>query len=110
MTTTSPSLATTRTAAEVQADIARHVAAWGEAATQASLLRSSLRTVDAELARMDEAVDAEEDGADVLWAHRPTVAAHRRRLAGLLLDAERIEREQLHQLHSYGVQPAALGL
>jgi lipopolysaccharide/colanic/teichoic acid biosynthesis glycosyltransferase len=66
MDTTSPSLATTRTAAEVRADIAHHVAAWGKAATQASLLRSALRTVAAELASIDEAVDAEEDGA--VWA------------------------------------------
>jgi hypothetical protein len=100
-------LATTRTAAEVRADIARHVAGWAQATTSASLLRSALRTVQAELLAIDAAVDAEEDGAEALWAHRPTVAAHRLRLAGLLLDAERAERAQLEYLRGYGVRHAA---
>ena len=107
--TTAPSLARTRTVAEVRADIARHAAAWGVATTRASLLRSSLRTVDAELASIDQAVDAEEDGAEALWAHRPTVRAHSLRLAGLLLDAERTEHEELEHLRSYGVRHAAFG-
>jgi len=105
---TSQSIATFRTVAETQADIARHVAAWGVASTRASLLRSSLRTVESELVRIDEAVDAEEPGAEELWAHRPTVASHRIRLAGLLLDAERVERAELEQIHAYGVRPAAV--
>lgn len=103
-----PSLATTRSAAEVRADIARHVAGWAQASTRVSLLRSALRTVDAELLAIDAAVDAEADGAEALWAHRPTVAGHRLRLAGLLLDAERAEHAELEHLHSYGVRHAAL--
>lgn len=101
-------IATTRTAAENRADIDRHAAAWNKAAGRASQLRSSLRTVEAELARIDAAVDAEEEGAEDLWAYRPEVVAQRRRLAALLDDASREEKAHLAELRSYGVRIAAL--
>lgn len=106
--THAPLIATTRTAADNAADLARWAARWGAAEGKASILRGAIRTVDAEIAVIDAAVDAEEDGADVLWTHRPTARASRERLAWLLDKAEREAAEALDQIRSYGVEPEAL--
>lgn len=101
-------LATTRTAADNAADLARWAARWCAAEGKASRLRDSLRTITAELRYIDDAVDGEEDGAELWWAHRPAVWAEQQRLAGLVHDAEREAAEALDQIRSYGVEPEAL--
>ncbi len=106
--THAPLIATTRTAADNAADLARWAARWCAAEGKASRLRDSLQTITAELRYIDAAVDGEEDGADVLWAHRPAVWKEQQRLAGLVHDAEKEAAEALDQLRSYGVEPEAL--
>lgn len=106
--THAPLIATTRTAADNAADLARWAARWGAAEGKAAILRGAIRTVDAEIAAIDTAVGAEEDGADVLWTHRPTARASRDRLAWLLDKTEKEAALCLGQIRAFGVEPEAL--
>jgi hypothetical protein len=63
------------------------------------------KAVTRELAEIDLAVDEEEDGAEVLWAHRPVVVREKRRLDGVLMDLQQLERRVLNRLASYGIDP-----
>jgi len=88
------------------ADLARYARRYEAVAGRASLLREALRRVEREIASIHDAVDAEEDGAEILLARLPVLRVERDRLSLRLAPIEREERDAVDGLASYGLRHA----
>lgn len=86
------------------ADFAKQEERYRAVAGRASMVRSALKRTEREIAEIHEAVDAEEDGAEALFAHLPAVRAERDRLALLLAPLEDVETAAVRALESYGIR------
>ena len=78
-------------------------ARYGAVAGRVSTLRSAIRRIEIEIEQTHRAVDAEEDGAELLLAGLPSIRAELARLALLIDPLEREEREVIRALESYGI-------
>lgn len=86
------------------ADLARYRSRYEAIAGRVSIVREALRRIDREIEQIHEAVDAEEEGAEALYALLPVLRVERDRLSLRLDPIEREEREALHGLASYGLR------
>jgi len=89
----------TNPAAEIAEFSGRYVAVAG----RASIVRSALTRVEREIASINDAVDAEEDGAEIEYARLPALRAERDRLAGVLAPLATEEAYAAGGLASYGI-------
>lgn len=86
------------------ADLARYRTRYEAVAGRASIVREALRRVEREIEQIHEAVDAEEEGAEELYALLPVLRVERDRLSLRLDPLAREEREALGGLASYGLR------
>ena len=86
------------------ADLARYRRRYEAVAGRVSIVREALRRVEREIEQVHEAIDAEEDGAEILLARLPVLRVERDRLSVRLAPIEREERDALDGLASYGLR------
>jgi len=89
----------TNAATEIASLNTRHMAVAG----RASMVRSALARIEREIAVINDAVDAEEDGAEVDFARLPALRAERNRLALVLAPLATEERYAVDNLAAYGI-------
>lgn len=85
------------------AEIAEYSRRYTAVAGRASTVRSAVARVEREIAAIHDAVDAEEDGAEVEYARLPALRAERDRLLSVLAPLATEERYAVDNLAAYGI-------
>ena len=83
-------------------EIAEMDTRYGKVAGRTSTVRSALARVEREIAAINDAVDAEEDGAEVDYARLPALRAECSRLALVLAPLAAEEKYAADVLGAYG--------
>jgi hypothetical protein len=91
---------------DAQRDIDNQKARYQQVAGRVSILREALHRANAEIRRIYEAVEAEEDGAEVLLKYLPEAKSNRSMLESRLDPLEAEERMAIRALESYGINVA----
>jgi septal ring factor EnvC (AmiA/AmiB activator) len=90
----------TNPAAEIATLSSRYAAVAGRTST----VRAALASVEREIAAINDAVDAEEDGAEVDFARLPALRSERARLADALAPLAAEEQYAVRGLAAYGIE------
>lgn len=108
MTATLTALTSTDTKIATLSDgaayLASYQARYKAVAGRASILREALRRIESEIKQIHSAVDAEDDGAEELYALLPALRIERDRIALRLDPIAREEQDALTGIASYGIR------
>lgn len=93
----------TATLTNATAEISDLTDRYSAVAGRASTLRAALAQIEREIVAINDAVDAEVDGAEVDFARLPALRTERNRLAALLAPLSAEEQYTTRALAAYGI-------
>jgi predicted nucleic acid-binding Zn-ribbon protein len=93
----------TATLTNATAEISDLTSRYSAVAGRTSILRAAIARIEREMDAINEAVDAEVDGAEVDFARLPALRTERNRLAALLAPLSAEEQYTTRALAAYGI-------